>query len=146
MACCHRPFLVLCQLALLVQLAFNQSVSQLKAGLGTTCNCSCVTINSNFLDGVGNLLTILELVEVSEGVCPFSLCTQDSSPACIFPISKQLNAYGLGTETVLVILVVPDLGYINGDRLGLHSFGIQHAENLAAGIAFCNGEFAQCVA
>ena len=72
-------------------------------------NGGTIAVNSIFGNSIGNLLTVFVFSQTGEGPGPV-VCLGNSDAINALTVGQQVDGDGLGTETVLVVVVVPDLG------------------------------------
>ena len=96
-----------------------------------------ILVHVFFNHRVGNLLTGGVHGQVVPGVGPAVAVIQGNRRANIGAVSLQLNSHALGTDTILVVIVVPFLGHrdLRGSRL--MGVGYNEAFGYAAGNGRC---------
>ena len=77
-----------------------------------------VAAHGDLLDGVGDLLTGLVHIQTGEGAGPAVAVVQNQSLAGIHAVSEQLDGDVVGTDAILVALIVPGLGHGDGGLVG----------------------------
>ena len=76
-----------------------------------------------FFHGVHNRSTLIVLVQISEGGSPLVVSIQHNGLARLLAISQQVDGHAVGTDTVLVAIVLPLLGHGHRGLLGNVSVG-----------------------
>jgi len=95
-------------------------------------NGSVIAFHLFFGNGVDNLnAAIAELIQALSRPVPFAiLASHDLNGFCKLAISQQVNRNAIGTDAILIVVIVPDLLTGNGDLLGIVSVGDDVALNL----------------
>ena len=94
-------------------------------------DCGGIAGHGNLSDGIGNLNTASVLVQLDEGAGPVVALVQDQGLVGFGTIGQQLNRNVLGTDAVLVIVILPCLGDSDGGLRG--SVGVGHVEAVVSG-------------
>ena len=72
-----------------------------------------ISLDCCFFYGIGDFFVIIIIFyKVGEGIFPLILCCESECLPCLFTIGEKLNCDLVRTDTVLVIVIVPDL--LNG--------------------------------